>query len=412
MLKKIVEEYVKTARPVGSKSLCKKFKCSSATIRNDTYYANYSGNVTNYYYSSSYTNRTLYRNEFFTSNTAMGARLSTTNNDVVNYTTEVGPGSSAWSGLSTAKDTTAEYTSVQDAANTSDTSLYTVYQFNVAYAKGSNVSSIGSTSGSCKVTTSSTSCNVTLPTITPNTGYEVVGWSTTIDDTTGVGVGSMYPVSLNNQTLYGNSVAGQFTVTFGKNFNNIMNMPADGAVLGAGAQVIYTWTNTTGSEAIITEVSSDVDVCSVANWDKYYQPKVTLRIDGEDVHTIQEEMSNYNYNSDGIHTGLNIRVPAGSIVEMYSYGYTAGGQDATFWYGSANQCHFKYKIDDSSTIVKAWTVDDTNPIGKVYGDIDGHAILRYDTAAAGNGTSYATTITPKEIFNIYHGNTTLYSIWN
>ena len=35
LLKEIVEEYVKSARPVGSKSLCKKFKCSSATIRND-----------------------------------------------------------------------------------------------------------------------------------------------------------------------------------------------------------------------------------------------------------------------------------------------------------------------------------------------------------------------------------------
>ena len=35
LLRTIVEEYVKTARPVGSKSLCKKFKCSSATIRND-----------------------------------------------------------------------------------------------------------------------------------------------------------------------------------------------------------------------------------------------------------------------------------------------------------------------------------------------------------------------------------------
>ncbi len=35
ILKAIVEEYIKTARPVGSKSLCKKFKCSSATIRND-----------------------------------------------------------------------------------------------------------------------------------------------------------------------------------------------------------------------------------------------------------------------------------------------------------------------------------------------------------------------------------------
>ena len=35
ILKTIVYEYVKSARPVGSKSLCKKFKCSSATIRND-----------------------------------------------------------------------------------------------------------------------------------------------------------------------------------------------------------------------------------------------------------------------------------------------------------------------------------------------------------------------------------------
>lgn len=35
LLKAIVENYIKTAVPVGSKSLCKKFKCSSATIRNE-----------------------------------------------------------------------------------------------------------------------------------------------------------------------------------------------------------------------------------------------------------------------------------------------------------------------------------------------------------------------------------------
>ena len=35
LLRTIVETYIKTAVPVGSKSLCKKFKCSSATIRND-----------------------------------------------------------------------------------------------------------------------------------------------------------------------------------------------------------------------------------------------------------------------------------------------------------------------------------------------------------------------------------------
>ena len=35
LLKAIVENYIKTAVPVGSKSLCKIFKCSSATIRNE-----------------------------------------------------------------------------------------------------------------------------------------------------------------------------------------------------------------------------------------------------------------------------------------------------------------------------------------------------------------------------------------
>ena len=35
LLKLIVEEYIKTANPVGSTSLSEKFKCSSATIRNE-----------------------------------------------------------------------------------------------------------------------------------------------------------------------------------------------------------------------------------------------------------------------------------------------------------------------------------------------------------------------------------------
>src|SRR5574344_1555802 len=35
LLKLIVEEYIKTVKPIGSKSLCKKMKCSSATIRNE-----------------------------------------------------------------------------------------------------------------------------------------------------------------------------------------------------------------------------------------------------------------------------------------------------------------------------------------------------------------------------------------
>ncbi|MDD3453589.1 MAG: heat-inducible transcriptional repressor HrcA [Bacilli bacterium] len=35
LLKLIVEEYIKTARPIGSKSICENLNCSSATIRNE-----------------------------------------------------------------------------------------------------------------------------------------------------------------------------------------------------------------------------------------------------------------------------------------------------------------------------------------------------------------------------------------
>ena len=35
ILKEIVESYIKTVKPIGSKSLCEKFHCSSATIRNE-----------------------------------------------------------------------------------------------------------------------------------------------------------------------------------------------------------------------------------------------------------------------------------------------------------------------------------------------------------------------------------------
>ena len=35
LLKEIVENYIKTVKPVGSKALCEKFNCSSATIRNE-----------------------------------------------------------------------------------------------------------------------------------------------------------------------------------------------------------------------------------------------------------------------------------------------------------------------------------------------------------------------------------------
>ena len=38
LLQLIIEDYIKTARPIGSKSLCEILDCSSATIRNEMSY--------------------------------------------------------------------------------------------------------------------------------------------------------------------------------------------------------------------------------------------------------------------------------------------------------------------------------------------------------------------------------------
>ena len=128
-----------------------------------------------------------------------------------NYTTASGPGSSTWAGLSTAADTTAEYSTVADAAASTSTSLYTVYQFNVNYSAGSNVTAVETSTGNCKVsatgaTTGGTSCTVTLPTFTQSIGYLPLGWNTTSGATTGTAAGASYTINVNPTTLYANAI--------------------------------------------------------------------------------------------------------------------------------------------------------------------------------------------------------------
>ncbi len=57
-------------------------------------------------------------------------------------------------------------------------SLTAIYggSLNINYQKGSNVSGIGKTSDTCVVNNNETSCNVTLPSITANSGYSPDGW--------------------------------------------------------------------------------------------------------------------------------------------------------------------------------------------------------------------------------------------
>ena len=187
----------------------------SNTTANAKYYAIYSSEVTLYYYnpvSSVYTNRTLYRNEYFTSDSAMTAALAINNDSTSNYSTSGdGPNSSTWYGLADTATATRKYSTVSAAAssNTCTTTLYTIYQYSINYQKGSNVSEIGATNGACQFKYGDSSCDVTLPTITPNTNYMSVGWNTTSGATSGTSAGSSYTITTNVTvpTLYANAIA-------------------------------------------------------------------------------------------------------------------------------------------------------------------------------------------------------------
>ena len=186
----------------------------SPTTANSTYYAIYQTQVTRYYYNSSaWKQETDYRNSWFTSTSAMSTVISDSTTGTTNISTAAGPGSSGFVGYSTAKDTTAEYTTVDAAVKSNATTLYTVYKMSVTYAKGSNVSSIGSTSGSCSLTYNSTSCSVTTPSITANSGYASVGWNTTSGAISGTAAGSSLTLSTSGQTYYGNAVAQNYAIT-------------------------------------------------------------------------------------------------------------------------------------------------------------------------------------------------------
>ena len=106
-----------------------------------------------------------------------------------------------------ASATTAEVKANTSTSINSNKTYYAVTSkvVTMTYNRGSNVSSIGSTSGTCTIRNSATNCQVTLPSITPSAGYSSVGWSTTNGATTGTAAGSKLTVS-NNATYYANAI--------------------------------------------------------------------------------------------------------------------------------------------------------------------------------------------------------------
>ena len=238
-----------------------------------TYYAYYQTPLTNYYYGSSYTNRNLYRNEYYSSASAMNSVLSTDQYGMSNYSTATGPGSSVWKCIRTTQnancstdyhyDTVAAAATAPAANLTSNSSkIYTVYQFNTTYEKGSNVSAIGATNGNCLVTTSDTSCSVTLPSITPNTGYVSVGWNTSSGASTGTNAGATYNVSSNNLKLYANAVDSSKPVCSITSTNNVTASQTStlNCTDNVGVVKYYWGTDSNPSDSSFTTITSTTNM--------------------------------------------------------------------------------------------------------------------------------------------------------
>ena len=123
-------------------------------------------------------------------------------------------------------------------------------QINVTYQKGANIASIGAESGKCTIQNNNSTCQITLPSITPVEGYVSVGWNTTSGATTGTLAGSNVTLS-NDATYYANAVdnAGpeiSFSpntqssfVSGGKAINVTINDAASG--LPANQTIYYAW---------------------------------------------------------------------------------------------------------------------------------------------------------------------------
>ena len=163
---------------------------AAATSTTTTLYTLYTRSVTAtfYYYGSS---SSWWGTGSQQSTTASGNQIANYKGDGVGegsitvpsaVTSSTGPGSRAYAGVSTSTSSSTTTSTV----NTSQTKYYAVYSSSLTATftkENTNVSSIGSSSLSCNSTAvtngttySSSNCSVTLPTITPASGYKTLGW--------------------------------------------------------------------------------------------------------------------------------------------------------------------------------------------------------------------------------------------
>jgi len=117
-------------------------------------------------------------------------------------------------GWNTDKDATTELTELQMPEE--EITLYAIYrkQLNITYIKGENITSIGKESDSCYLYNKQTTCEITLPQITPDDSYTAMGW---YKDEEKVGDADQKYTISNNVTLNSKAKLTSYTLTYNYN---------------------------------------------------------------------------------------------------------------------------------------------------------------------------------------------------
>ncbi|MFR2585902.1 MAG: InlB B-repeat-containing protein [Bacilli bacterium] len=153
-----------------------------------------------------------YKTNGGTSSTSQNEYLSEGSKIDLSYTaTKAGWTFAGWN---TNKDATSGLSSLE--MKNADVTLYAIYKktINVSYSKSSEITSIGKTTDSCIMYNLSSTCQITLPSITASSGYGVDGW---YNGNTKAGVeGNKYSIS-GTTALTAKGKANSYTLTYNYN---------------------------------------------------------------------------------------------------------------------------------------------------------------------------------------------------
>ncbi len=137
--------------------------------------------------------------------------LSSTKPTRSNYTF-VGWGSSA-------SDTSSDYSAGGTYKNNSGIKLYAIWKRTLTFTFNANGASINATSKSCDIYNATTSCSITLPTIT-RSGFSITGFNSSASSTTaasGWGSGSKVSVSASTASTWYAITSRKISITFTNN---------------------------------------------------------------------------------------------------------------------------------------------------------------------------------------------------